>query len=325
MKSVRVITTWICILAVIAAVIWGSFELKERFGHEPEEGEAAAAEEEKKTLDKEAIERAGIELTPLAAAKWSEQIPAFGRVVDPTPLVALQNDRLAAEAALKASQAEVDRARKLFDGGENIARKALEQAEAMVAADRLKLQAAGQRFLLDWGPEIDKDRAELIEGVLSGKTVLIRAELASSDIPDEAPAKARVIVPGHKAPVDAVVIAAAPAVDMKSQAAAWFLKLEKPARPLPPGLSLAVQFTGEGKEESGVLIPAGAVLHFQGQAWVFTEGEEQGHFERKQVELEHALAGGWFVAEDFKPGEKIVTAGAAALLADELKAQIEGD
>ena len=53
----------------------------------------------------------------------------------------------------------MERARKLFEGGENIARKSLEQAEAMVTADRLKLQAAEQRFLLEWGPEIEKDRA----------------------------------------------------------------------------------------------------------------------------------------------------------------------
>ena len=324
MKFFRAILTWLCILAVIAAVIWGSFVLKEHFGHEPEEEEAAAVEE-KKPLDAEAIERAGVELTPLTAAKWSEQIPGFGRVADPAPLVALHYERLAAEAALKASQVEVDRARKLFEGGENIARKALEQAEALVAADRLKFQAAEQKFLLDWGPEIDKNRAELIAGILSGRTVLIRGELASAEIPDEAPATARVMIPGHGEPVEAAVIGAAPAVDVKSQTAAWFLKLEKPARPLPPGLSLAVEFAGGGKEEAGVLIPAKAVLHFQGGAWVFSEGAEKGHFERRQVELEHALAGGWFAAQDFKPGDKVVTSGAASLLADELKAQIEGD
>ena len=125
--------------------------------------------------------------------------------------------------------------------------------------------------------------------------------------------------------MEAAVIGVAPSVDMKSQTAAWFLKLEKPARPLPPGLSLAVAFAGDGKPEDGVLIPSSAVLHFQGAAWVFAEEGEKGHFERKQVGLEHALTGGWFAAEDFKAGDKVVTTGAASLLADELKAQIEGD
>ena len=326
MKFTRIIVTWLCLLAAIAAVIWGSFELKERFGHEPaEEDEEHAAAAEKKPLDAEAIERVGVELTPLAAAKWQEQTAAFGRVVDPAPLVTLQNDRLLAEAALKASEAEVERARKLFEGGENIARKVLEQAEAAVTADRLKLQAAEQRFLLEWGPEIDESRADLIAQLLSGKIVLLRAELSSAAVPDEAPEKARVLVAGHDEPLAAQVIAAAPAVDAKSQAAAWFLKMEKPKHPLPPGLSVNVEFAGDEKPEDGVLIPAKAVLHYLGEAWVFTEGEEKGHFERKQVELAHALTGGWFAAEDFKPGEKVVTTGAASLLADELKAQIEGD
>lgn len=324
MKFTRIILTWLCLLAVIAAVIWGSFELKERFGHEPDE-EAAAKVEDKKPLDAEALEHAGVELTPLAAAKWQAQLSGFGRVMDPAPLVTLQNERLMAEAALKASEAEVARARKLFEGGENIARKVLEQAEAAVTADRLKFQAAEQRFLLEWGPEIDKDRDDLIAQILSGKTVLVRAELSSASVPDEAPEKARVLVAGHNEPLEAEVIAAAPAVDAKSQAAAWFLKMARPKHPLPPGLSVNVEFTGDEKPEDGVLIPAKAVLHYLGEAWVFTEGEEKGHFERKQVELEHALAGGWFASEDFKPGEKIVTTGADSLLADELKAQIEGD
>jgi hypothetical protein len=155
--------------------------------------------------------------------------------------------------------------------------------------------------------------------------VLIRAEPTSSAGPDEKPATARITVPGHSDPLDATVLAPAPAVDTKSQAAAWFLKLEKPAHSLPPGLSVGVELVTGEKDEPGVLIPAKAVLHFQGAAWVFIPGEEKGHFERKLVSLEHALKGGWFAAEEFKPGDKVVTTGAASLLAEELKSQIEGD
>jgi membrane fusion protein, multidrug efflux system len=324
MRSVRVILAWAFLIAVIAAVIWGSFELKERYGHEPEDEEEHTGKEKAEGLDDEAIERLGLELTPLAAASLRENTPAFGRVVDPSPLVALANDRRGAEAALRASEAEVTRSRTLA-ASENIARKALEQAEAMVAADRVKLQMIEQRFLLEWGPAIDKDRDALIEALLSGKTVLIRAEAASSTIPDTSPAAAHVIIPGHVEPLDAAVLAPAPTVDAKSQAVAWFLKLDKPARPLPPGFSVRVEFLTEGKQETGVLIPAKAVLHFQGAAWVFVAGEEKGHFDRKPVSLEHGLTGGWFAGKEFKPGDKVVTTGAASLLAEELKSQIEGD
>ena len=326
MRSVRVILTWACLLAVVAAVIWGSFELKERFGHEPEE-EEEHAEKEKKTeaLDDEAMERMGLETTALTAASWREQVKAFGRVVDPSPLVALDNERRTAEAALKASEAEAERSRKLFASGENIARKTLELAEATVAADRIKLQSTERRFLLEWGPVIDKDRAALIEGLLTGGTVLVRAELASASLPDKPFTGAHVVVPGHSDPLEATVLAPAPAVDIRSQAAAWFLKIEKPEQVLPPGFSVGVEFLAGDKDEAGVLIPANAVLHFQGAAWVFAAGEEKGHFERKPVSLEHALKGGWFAAEEFKAGDKVVTAGAASLLADELKSQIEGD
>ncbi|HEX2747011.1 MAG TPA: hypothetical protein VHM91_03350, partial [Verrucomicrobiales bacterium] len=261
MRSVRVILTWACLLAVIAAVIWGSFELKERFGHGPEE-EEEHAEKKEEALSDEAIEHMGLETTALTAASWREHVKAFGRIVDPSPLVALDNERRTAEAALKASEAEAERSRKLFASGENIARKALEMAEAAVAADRIKLQSTERRFLLEWGSVIDKDRAALIEGLLTGSTVLVRAELASASLPDKPFTAVQVVVPGHAGLLEATVLAPAPAVDVRSQAAAWFLKIEKPAQALPPGLSVGVEFITGDKDEAGVLIPANAVLHF---------------------------------------------------------------
>jgi hypothetical protein len=191
--------------------------------------------------------------------------------------VALASERRAAEAALHASQAEVVRAKKLATS-ENIAVKAVEQAEATEAADRIKLQTTEQRFLLEWGTAIDKDRDALIEALLSGNAVLVRAELISAAVPEKPPTAARVIVSGKADPLEASILAPAPIVDAKSQALAWFLKIEKPALALPPGLSVNVEFTTGEKEEAGVLIPANSILHFQGAAWVFTPGEEKGHF-----------------------------------------------
>jgi len=217
------------------------------------------------------------------------------------------------------------RSRKLFENGENIARKALDLAEAQAASDRLKLRAAEQRFLLEWGPVIDRDRVALIDGLLAGKTVLVRAELTAMAQPETPPATASVTVPGSNEPLAATVLSAAPRVDAKSQTAAWFLTLPTPRQPLPSVLAWDVGPAAAGEAETGVLIPAVAVVLFEGQAWIFGEGDEPGRFERKAVELTRALPGGWFAARDFKPGDRIVTAGAASLLADELKAQIEGD
>ncbi len=325
MRSFRVLLTWVCLLAVIAAVVGGSFMLKEKYSPHAEEEEHAESGKHGGGLDAEAMEKAGVELTPLEAASWKERIHAYGRVVDPSPLVTLDNERRAAEAALQASEAEVERSRDLFAKGGNIARRAVEQAEAQVAADRLKLRATEQRFLLEWGPVIERDREALIAQLLSGEAVLIRAESASSMLPGKPSTTAEVLIPGQAEPREAAVLASAPLVDMKSQAVAWFLKLEKPPVPLPPGLSVDVGLGAGGNEESGVLVPAKAVLHFQGAAWVFVPGEEAGHFERRGISLEHAMKGGWFEAGEFKAGDKVVTAGAASLLAEELKSQIEGD
>src|SRR4030095_2105371 len=87
------------------------------------------------TLDKEKAEAAGIET---AEPEKSELVPrrvAFGRVLDPLPLVALDGDLATAEAAVTASRAEYERTQKLLAAGENTSRKSFEAAEALFRAD----------------------------------------------------------------------------------------------------------------------------------------------------------------------------------------------
>jgi multidrug efflux pump subunit AcrA (membrane-fusion protein) len=46
-------------------------------------------------------------------------------------------------------------------------------------------------------------------------------------------------------------------------------------------------------------------------------------FTRREVEHARPVEGGWFVAEGFKPGEKIVVGGAQLLLSEELKSKFQ--
>ena len=75
-----------------------------------------------------------------------------------------------------------------------------------------------------------------------------------------------------------------------------------------------------GKPEEGVVIPRAAIVRHEGEAFVYVQtGEEL--FLRKEVELHHPTAKGWFIDEGFKPGDKVVTVGAQQLLSEELKGE----
>jgi hypothetical protein len=69
--------------------------------------------------------------------------------------------------------------------------------------------------------------------------------------------------------------------------------------------------------ETGVLIPAAAVVTQDGQYWCYLQTGE-GEFERIRIDTDHPVSDGYAVAGKLKAGELVVTRGAGILLAREL-------
>lgn len=323
MKITRLLIAWSFVIALIAGAVWGSFELKARLNPEPAE---AGKDAEKEAPDHALADKLGLITQPLAAATWTPQISAQARVIDPTPLVTLINDLSTADAALKAAEAELQRSRQLFQSGENIARKTLEQAEAQALTERLRAQGLRQQLSLAWGAVLMNDGEAMSAALAAGEKVLIRAELPSVTALDQEPASAQVTLPGKAtAVIPAARLIPAPTVDARTQTRAFFLVIDKPPAPMPPGLILNATMSAPGAPVAGVLIPQAALLYFQGAAWVYLAQDGEAAFVRKPVSVQRPQAGGFFVNEGFRAGERVVTTGAAYLLADELKTQIEAD
>lgn len=342
MKRLTHLLVIFLVLAGIAWALWRGFT--HRTGDSDDEGAKAEApakaevaggkkekEEEKPgvELDREKMAALGLEVKELAPMELGPRRAAWGRVLDPTPLVALAGELQTAEAALAASRAEYERSQKLLAGGENTSRKAAETAEAQFRADESKAAGLRRSATLQWGPRFvtlaPAARGELIDRLVAGQSALVRVEVLPGDFVSDSPKLARVTVAGR--PDEVLVtkdVTAAPDVDAKTQAQGFLLRVEQASFPLPPGLAVTAWLELPGEPRAGFAVPRAALLRHEGAAWVYAQ-EEEGRFERVAVALDTPLEGGagWFVPAaggELKAGEKVVTQGAASLLGAELKA-----
>ncbi len=334
-----------CVLIGLGWTLWiGVRKQKEKpKTEEAEKAEKAAAgapkeEEEKREdftvkLDKEKWHALDIEKGEPEKAELKPQRIAFGRVLDPTPLVTLDGELAAAEAALAASRAENERTQKLLAAGENTSRKIAETAEAQFRADEIKADGLHRSARLEWGAAVASldaaKRREFVEQLVRGDTALIRVDILPGDALAEQPKSARVLVLGREQqPVETTNITPAADVDAKTQAQGFILRVDKSPFPLRPGMALTAWLELPEKPRAGFAIPRSAVLRHDGRAWVYVQEEEE-KFARKPVVLDTPLDGdkGWFVAEGggIKADDLLVTTGAQSLLSEELKAQGGGE
>lgn len=338
-KIVHIILTSL-VLAGLLWTLWiGVRKQKEKpAGEEAPAGEksveGAAPEEEKPEdflvkLEKEKWQALDLEKGEPEKAELKPQRMAFGRVLDPTPLVTLDGDFAAAEAALAASRAEYERTQKLLASGENTSRKIAETAEAQFRADEIKAVSLKRTARLDWGPAFAgldaMKRREFVEQLVRGETSLIRVDLLPGDALAEQPKRARVLVLGREdQPITTEAITPAADVDPKTQAQGLLLQVDAPAFPLRPGMALTAWLELPEKLRPGFAVPRSAVLRHDGRAWVYVQEEEE-KFVRKPVKLDTPLEGerGWFIAEGggIKADDVLVVTGAQSLLSEELKAQ----
>lgn len=322
MKALRSFFVFLIVIGAFAALVWWGLRHRE---HEPEEATAhqEAHEPGVVKLGEETQKRIGLEIGPLKATQHKPAIAAYGRVIDPSPLVALDGELATAEAALEASHAAEERARGLFQGGENVARKTFETAQAQLRTDQTRLQALTRKLALEWGESIagidPAARSKLIEELVRGTAALIRVDVAAAQAIVESPKSAHITVIGReREPFDAMQITPATMVDPMTQTQGYLLRVEHPPFALHPGTAVTAWLELPGDAQAGVVIPRSAIVYFGGAAWIYLQ-EDAEVFERKRIALDQLVPEGVFVAGEFKGNEKAVITGAQNLLAEENK------
>lgn len=322
MKALRSLLIFLVIIGAFGALVWWGLHRRDS-GEE----ETAAPEEKHEAgvvkLDLETQKRLALEIGPLKATQHKPSIAAYGRVIDPSPLAALDGELATAEAALGASRAAEERTRGLFQGGENVARKTMETAMAQLRTDQTHAQALQRKLALEWGESVAEldpaARGKLIDQLVRGEIALLRVDIAAGQAIAETPKAARVAVIGReREPFDVVQITPATLVDPKTQTQGYLLHIERPPFALHPGTAVTAWLELPGEPLVGVVIPRSAIVYFGAAAWIYLHTEEE-EFERRKIALDHPVAEGIFVTGEFKGDENVVIVGAQMLLAEEQK------
>lgn len=317
-----------------------------------------------------AQKRIGLKVEPLAAASFSPEAKAYGRVLDPAPLAMLVSELAAASLAVensrhelqlankrretdlataqltaKTSALELERTKTLAQQS-NASERSLQAAELAAQKDKLAaevtdaaslravqsiegglrrdeitLRSTQAKLLTGYGRELldRKDLPELVTTLATGQIALVRLDVPAGESIKEPPIGATLISPSDAGAVIPVqLLGPAGFTDAQTQGQG-FLVLTKPDGPrLTPGTLVIGSIQLAGEKESGVTVPRAAIVRHEGEAFIYVE-TKAGEFTKKEIELEHATASGWFIHAGLKPGDKVVVTGAQQLLSDESK------
>lgn len=318
------------ISAALVVIAFLAFSGCSQKGEKPAEGGAEKKEESRVShgtngetivkLDAGTQKLMGLQTAALSIAQLNPEIKAYGRVLDTSPLASLVADLASASAASAASQAELERLKTLA-AQNNASARALQAAEATAARDQAQNEAIRLKLIGSWGSTIAgrKDLPSFVRSLGSLESALIQLNLAPDHAVSQPPTGARIVtLASETRPLEGQPMGPAPTVDPQIQGQGFlFLVSPNPMR-LTPGAAVTGFIDVPGDKQSGVAVPANAVVRNNGAAWVYLQtGDET--FQRSEAKLERPLPDGWFVREGLKPEAKVVIAGAQELLSEELK------
>ena len=271
--------------------------------------------------------RIGLETESLIAVTQSQELTAYGVVLDPAPLATLNAEVASTRAAVEASRAEFERTRVLHSEQQNVSLKDFEAARAKFQADETQLSLLNLRVANEWGTRIAAmtpvERARLIDALTKRAAGLGRVSLPPGKSLAEEPTQARVAALGFdNHPLVTNSIWFAPTVDSHLQGQSFLLKVDAQGFPLRPGTSITAYLRSPGTAKPAVVVPEAAVVRMGHRAWAYVQISPT-RFERRQLEVTMPAERGWFVASGFAAGDRVVVTGAQAILSEELKSLIQ--
>ncbi len=336
--------TMVAMTAVVAILAFSAWHLtqgrEEAAESKPEHTEEAPATsgkagEQVVVLDQAAEMKSGVAAAPLQPISYHRQVQAYGAVLPLQGLIDLRNSIETARsqwekaaAMLETSRKEYERLKVLHADDRNVSDKALQTAEAAWKADeasvraaRAALNAIEQNARQQWGGVLTKaisDGSPLFKRLVEQQEVLLQIT-APSGVPIPQPPRTAGIRLADEAFGTASLISSSPRTDARLQGASYFYSAAAPS--LLPGMNVTA-YLPYGEKTQGVVIPASAVVWWQGKAWIYVQEGAQ-HYARQEIPTDNPIEDGWFASKEFKAGEKIVVTGAQMLLSQEFRSQIQ--
>lgn len=267
------------------------------------------------SLSAEQQRAVGIIIADAAAVTLPQRTEAYGRVLDPTQLVADAGRLESSRAAAKAAAAETARLKGLYRGADT-SLKALQVAEAAQIEAQARAREAESEFVLRWGPLARLDGAQrtaMIQQLAAGRQLLLRADLPGRHSLGTLPKEALVDVDGIRVP--ARVLGPLPQAAARIQSVGLLLQITHPPAGLGPGAELPVVLEGRGRD--GRVVPNGALLYGEQGVYVYSalpgkskHGDTQ--FAPLPVTVLQPVGDGWLVA-GLHTNDRIVVQGAGVL------------
>jgi hypothetical protein len=281
---------------------------------------AAAGEDsaEGVSLKPDEVEKMGITVTAAAATQHVPETTGFGVVTAHESIAQAVAELVSAAAVDRQSRAALARAQRLAGTPGAMPADALEAAERQATVDQAGMLLARRRLSSSFGqkpPWKDDVNSPLLRALADGETKLVRVTFPLGSLDSRMPERLQL---AH--------LNAASSVKSWTATAIW----GAPADATVPGRSFFVLLNGSdagegerllvwaptGSPESGVLVPAAAVVINGGKYWCYVE-RKAGVFVRTELDTSRPVADGYFVKDGVAVDDKIVTTSAGLLLARE--------
>ena len=341
---VKLIAAVVIAAGIIALLVWGYRGSRREMAMEQErerpvkapsrvsvqEGEVVV------TLDQATMLKSGIAVAPLAPISHRAEARAPGVVLMVQTLLDARAAYAGAmaqvqkpEAALAASRKAYERVKALNADGQLASDRAVQSSEAAWRSD-LAATEAGRTSLHALKGSIRQQWGSVIAGWVTGgspeferladqRDLLVRVTLPAAERIAAAPQSVRIeATDGTITP--ARLVSPSPTTDPRIQGASFFYLAPARSR-LLPGMNVIVRLP-VGSTRNGVVIPASAVVWWQGKAWIYLQkGKEQ--FVRRETSMDNPVEGGWFTAQGVSPTDRVVARGAQLLQSEEFRSQIQ--
>lgn len=335
----RIILAIVAAVLLIAAAAWAVREARGEAEAEAERERPVATPQRVFTdhgqtvlrIDAATLARSGIVTAPLVASDAALTTSVFASVVDTARLTDLANawavgnaQVAAARARAAASKAGLERARLLYADAQNASLAQLQSAQATYAADLASAEAAEAQAATTIASARQEFGPELTPGsVLVASIVARRAMLMQVALPPDAGAPPPTIAivgdGGIRASARLVGVAARADPRVPGRGAYYVVT---GSSGLVPGMNVTALLPSAG----GATVPAGAVVNWQGKAWIYRRRQD-GAFVRTVIATDLHDAAGNYIVRDLVAGTVVATQGAQLLLSEELRSQapIESD
>jgi hypothetical protein len=291
----------------------------EKAAEAPKPAEAAAESKSGRVvLTPEEVEKIGIRTEEVKAAEYAEETLGFGTVIPRETIAQATAELATAEAAEKQSRSALARTRRLSGTPGAMSADVEETNARQASVDTAALALARQRLSAAFGqkaPWSNGANPSLLQDLADGRVQLVRATFPLGTLNGQIPKTLRASRIGEAAAGKGwkmSLIWSAPA-DASVPGRSFFALLR--GSDLGEGERITVS-APVGAAQTGVVIPAEAVVIKDGKYWCYVE-EKPGTFVRTEIDTGRPFENGYFVAEGVKRGDKVVTNAAAQLVAKE--------